>query len=151
MNVRFFLALAALGFPLLALAVPPTVQIAFAPATIQTGTTSRLTITLGNANDGAAALSAALTDSLPAGLTIANPAALAGSCTAGALTATAGGRAVSYAADAAIPAGGCTIQVNVTGTSATRNTYYTDSIAAGALQTTRGATNAAGASATVTG
>jgi outer membrane lipase/esterase len=158
MNVPFFRfrscarllsALCALGFPLLALAVPPTVQIAFAPATIQTGTTSRLTITLANANAGAAALTAALTDSLPAGLSIANPTALGGSCTAGALAAAAGGRAVSYAADATIPAGGCTIQVNVTGTSATRNTYYTDSIAAGALQTDLG-NNAATATSTLT-
>jgi len=147
--VRVLSALCALGFPLLALAVPPTVQIAFAPATIQTGTTSRLTITLGNANAGAAALTAALTDSLPAGLTIANPTALGGSCTTGALAATAGGRAVSYAADATIPVGGCTIQVNVTGTSATRNTYYTDSIAAGALQTNLG-NNAATATGTLT-
>ena len=56
---------------------------------------------------------------------------------------------MSYGSDAPIPAGGCTIQVNVTGTSTTRNTYYTDSIAAGALQTTQGA-NAAAANATVT-
>src|SRR4029077_10320332 len=101
--VRTLSALCALGFPALACAVPPTVQIAFAPTIIQTGTTSRLTITLGNANAGAATLTAALTDSLPAGLTIANPTALGGSCTAGALAANAGGRSVSYAADATIP------------------------------------------------
>ena len=62
--VRALSTLCALGFPLLALAVPPTVQIAFAPATIQTGTTSRLTITLGNANAGTAALGAADVDDL---------------------------------------------------------------------------------------
>jgi outer membrane lipase/esterase len=146
---RALSALAALGFPLLALAVPPTVQIGFAPATIQTGTTSRLTITLGNANGNAAALTAQLTDTLPAGLTVANPTGLGGSCAAAGLAAAPGGRAVSYAAAAAIPAGGCTIQLNVTGTSTTRNTYYTDSIAAGALQTNVG-NNPATATSTLT-
>ena len=117
--------------------------IAFAPATIATGTTSRLTVSLGNSNAGAATLTQTLTDTLPSGLTIANPAALGGTCNAGALAATPGGRSVSYAAGAAIPPGGCTIQVNVTGTSTARNTYYTDSIAAGALQTDLGSNPAA--------
>jgi outer membrane lipase/esterase len=150
--LRLWLGILMLGIPVLASAqsVPPTVsQITFTPATIRTGTTSRLTITLGNANAGAATLTQALTDTLPAGLTIANPTALGGSCTAGALAAAAGGRAVSYSTGAAIPAGGCTIQVNVTGTSATRNTYYTDTIPAGALQTNLG-NSPAGATSTLT-
>ncbi len=149
-SIRLFLAIFALALPLHALAqVAPTVsQIAFAPATIQTGTTSRLTVTLGNANPAAAVLTAALTDTLPAGLTVANPAAVGGSCTAGAITAAVGSAAVSYGAAATIPAGGCTIQVNVTGTSTTRNTYYTDSIPAGALQTNLG-NNAVAASGTL--
>ena len=134
-----------------AMAQAVSVSIAFAPASIQTGGTSRLIITLGNTNpNGAAAvLTSTMTDTLPPGLTVANPAGAGGSCTVGAIGAGAGARSVSYGADATIPAGGCTIQVNVTGTSSTRNTYYTDSIAAGALQTSQGA-NAAGASATVT-
>ena len=130
----------------------PTVSaIAFAPASIQSGTTSRLTITLTNTNvDGAAAtLTAALNDTLPAGLTIANPSGLGGTCTVGALTAAAGGRSVSYAAGATIPEGSCTIQVNVTGTSTSHNTYYTDTIGAGALQTTLG-NNAAATNGTLT-
>jgi outer membrane lipase/esterase len=127
-----------------------SVSIGFAPAAFQSGGTSRLTITLGNTNpNGATAfLISTLTDTLPPGLTVANPAGIGGSCTAGAIGASAGGRSVSYGSDAPIPAGGCTIQVNVTGTSTTRNTSYTDSIAAGALQTTQGA-NAAAANATV--
>jgi uncharacterized repeat protein (TIGR01451 family) len=126
-----------------------SVSIAFGPASIQTGGTSRLSITLGNTGAAAAALASTMTDTLPPGLTVANPAGTGGSCTVGAVVAGAGGRSVSYGAGATIPSGGCTIQVNVTGTSTTRNTYYTDSIAAGALQTDQGA-NAAGASATVT-
>jgi len=128
-----------------------TVSLGFAPAAIQTGATSRLTITLGNTNNAgaAAALTAALTDTLPPGMTVANPAGVAGTCNVGAVGAAAGGHTVSYGADAVIPAGGCTIQVNVTGTSTTRNTYDTDSIPAGALQTNLGS-NAAAASATLT-
>ena len=128
-----------------------SVSIAFAPASIQTGGTSRLTITLGNTspNGAAAVLTSTMTDTLPPGLTIANPAGAGGSCTVAAIGAGAGARSVSYGAGATIPAGGCTVQVSVTGTSTTRNTYYTDSIAAGALQTNQGA-NTAGASATVT-
>jgi uncharacterized protein YhjY with autotransporter beta-barrel domain len=143
---------AALAAPGLALAQAPTVAIGFAPASIQTGGTSRLTITLGNTNadGGAAVLTATMTDTLPSGLTVATPANVGGTCAAaGAIGAAAGGRSVSYGADSTIPAGGCTIQVNVTGTSTTRSTYYTDSIPAGALQTTFGA-NAAAASSTVT-
>ena len=144
--LRMLLGLQMLGIPLLATAqivAPPTVsQINFAPATIQSGATSRLIVTLGNPNAAPATLTAALTDTLPAGLTVANPAAVGGSCT-GAITAAPGGRAVSLAAGGTIPAGGatpatCTIQVNVTGTSTTHTTYYTDSIAAGALQTDLG-------------
>jgi outer membrane lipase/esterase len=133
----------------IALAAAPTVQINFTPAAIQTGTVSRLAITLGNTNGDDAVLSAALTDSLPSGLVIATPSGLGGSCAAGSLVGAAGGRAVGYAAGGAIQPGGCTIQVNVTGTSTTRNTYYTDKIAAGALQTNFG-DNAAAASSTLT-
>lgn len=129
-------------------AIPPSVaQIGFAPATMFSGATSQMTITLGNTNQAAAQLLQVLTDTLPAGLTIANPAGLAGSCAGAA--AVAGGRSVSLPTGAAVPPGGCTIQINVTGASAVRNTYYTDSIAAGALQTTLGA-NAASASGTLT-
>jgi outer membrane lipase/esterase len=129
----------------------PTVSISFAPAAIQTGGTSRLTLTLGNTNaDGAAAaLTANLTDTLPPGLTLANPSGLGGSCTTGAVAAAAGGKSVTYSSDATIPVGGCTIQVSVTATTTGRNTYYTDSIPSGALQTNLGS-NAAAASASLT-
>jgi len=118
-------------------ATPTVSSITFAPASIASGKTSLLTITLTNPSANAATLTAPLNDTLPAGLTIANPTGLGGTCTTAALTATAGGRTVSYAAGAAIPAGHCTIQVNVTGTSTAHN-YYTDTIPGGTLQTTAG-------------
>jgi len=126
-------------------------SITFAPTSIATGGKSQLTIALGNAIVGAgpAILTQTLTDTLPAGLTVANPAAIGGTCTVGAVGAAAGGGAITYAAGASIPNGGCTITVSVTATSAARSTYYTDSIAAGALVTTLGS-NPTAASGTLT-
>ena len=148
--LRLLFALIMLAGPWLASAQTVS-SITFAPTSIATGGKSRLTIALGNAIVGAgpAILTQTLTDTLPAGLTVANPAAIGGTCTVGAVGAAAGGGAITYAADASIPTGGCTITVSVTATSAARSTYYTDSIAAGALVTTLGS-NPASASGTLT-
>jgi outer membrane lipase/esterase len=127
---------------------PPTVGITFSPAAIASGGTSQLQITLGNANAVAAALIQTLTDGLPAGMSVANGGA-GGSCTTAAVGAAPGSHSVTYPADTTIPAGGCTITVNVTARSASAKTDYTNTIAAGALQTSLG-NNAAGASATLT-
>jgi uncharacterized protein YhjY with autotransporter beta-barrel domain len=128
---------------------PPTVSgITFAPTAIISGGTSQMTITLSNANAVAAVLTQTLTDSLPAGLTVANAGAT-GSCTTGAVGASAGSGAVTYSADATIPAGGCSITVNVTARSTAAKTDYTNTIPPGALQTTFGA-SPSGASGTLT-
>src|SRR5271166_3082257 len=147
---RLLVALLLLGSPLFAGAQTVS-QISFAPASIPSGGTSQLTIVLGNAGPvgSAATLTQTLTDTWPAGLTIANPAGVGGTCPAGDVGATPRGGSVTYAADSPLPPGGCTITVNVTGTSATRSTYYTDSIPAGALVTTLGS-NPAPASGTLT-
>ena len=114
---------------------PPTVSKAFGDTIISTGTTTTLTITLGNTNSGPATLSANLDDTLPANLVVASPNGLAGTCASGSVTATAGSSLVRYASGATIPAGGCTIVVNLTSTTAAA---YTNTIAAGALQTIQG-------------
>ncbi len=147
--LRLLFAILMLAGPWLASAQTVS-SITFAPASIPSGGKSQLTIALGNAIVGAgpAILTQTLTDTLPAGLTVANPAAIGGTCTVGAVGAAAGGGAITYAADASIPTGGCTIKVSVTATSAARATYYTDSIAAGALVTTLGS-NPASASGTL--
>jgi outer membrane lipase/esterase len=131
----------------LAQAAPSVSSITFSPASIASGTTTTMTVALGNPNATAATLTAALTDTLPPGLTVANG-TVGGSCTAAAVTATTGTRVVSYANGATIPAGGCAISVAVTGTSTTANTYYTNTIPAGALQTNEG-NSAAAASGTL--
>ncbi|MET0231162.1 MAG: hypothetical protein ABW186_09555 [Rhodanobacteraceae bacterium] len=123
----------------------PTVAKAFAPASVTTGSNSVLTITLDNANAGAATLSADLVDTFPAGLVVATPTDVATTC-GGTATAADGTDTVTLATGATIPAGGCTITVSVT--SAADGTY-TNTIAAGALQTDLG-NSAADATADVT-
>ncbi|MDF1485596.1 IPTL-CTERM sorting domain-containing protein [Ramlibacter sp. H39-3-26] len=124
--------------------VDPTVQKAFAPSTINPGGVSRLTITLGNGNASAATLTADLVDTLPANVLVATPPAVAGTCPSASVVAAAGGTSVAYKSGAAIPPGGCTIEVNVT--SSVSGGPYTNTIAAGDLKTSLG-TNGAPATA----
>ena len=101
----------------LVVSTPPTVAKQFDPAVIPAGGTSRLTIFLGNTNATAAVLSSAFVDTLPIApghITLATPANRVTTCP-GAVTADAGAASVSYASGAQLPAGGCTISVNVTG------------------------------------
>ena len=91
--------------------VPPTIAKSFSPSTIFVGDPSALTISLGNANGASLTLSADLDDNLPAGVTVAAIPNIRGTCT-GTVTAAAG--LVRYLATSAIPAGGCTIIVDVT-------------------------------------
>lgn len=117
---------------------PPTVSKQFSPTSIPVNGTSTLTIVLGNTNSSPATLTSALTDTLPtspANIVVATPNGLGGTCTPGSVTATAGSGSVTYASGATIPAGGCTIIVNVTGT---LNGTYNNSIPVGALRTTLG-------------
>jgi hypothetical protein len=127
-NLRFRVT----GVPL-----PPGVAKSFTPAAIVAGTTSTLTITLGNRSQpGAATLSAALSDNLPSGLVIASTPNAATTCSGGSVDASAGGSVVTLAAGAQIPASSsCTITVDVTAATAGA---YANTIPAGALQTNVG-------------
>ena len=127
------------GFDTIVVTVPPTVAKAFAPASIVVDTNSVLTVTLDNANATPATLSADLVDTFPAGLVVATPSDAATTCT-GTASATDGGSSVTLASGAQIPASGsCTVTVSVT--SATADTY-TNTIAAGSLQTDLGNSDA---------
>jgi uncharacterized repeat protein (TIGR01451 family) len=122
----------------------PVLTKAFAPAAIAPGGTSVLTITIADTATGAAALSTlALTDTLPANVTIAATPSASTTC-AGTVTAVAGASSVALAAGSVAGGGTCTITVNVTSTIAGS---YLNTIAAGALTDTQGATNAANATA----
>lgn len=125
---------------------PPSVSKSFAPSTIVAGQQSTLTISLGNGNAAAATLTADLVDSLPMGVTVANPAAIVGTCTLASVSAAPGSSSVIYASGATIPAGGCSIQVRVTSSVVAT---HTNNIPAGALKTDIGA-NAVPATAQLT-
>jgi hypothetical protein len=136
---RQHVALRLYGEPVSAVAplVAPTVTTSFAPAThVATGTASTLTIKLSNTNATAATLLAALTDTLPTGLVVATAPSEATTCTGGTITAVAAAGSFSLGAGAQIPANSsCTVSVNVQ--SATAGAY-TNTLAAGSLQTNAG-------------
>jgi len=113
---------------------PPTVAKLFSPNTIAAGSTSTLTITLGNPEATNAVLSANLVDTLPANVNVASSPNIGGTCP-GTTNATAGGTTVTYTSGSVIPPGSCTITVDVT--SSTPGTH-TNTIAVGDLQTNFG-------------
>ncbi len=129
----------------------PALAKTFIPVSITEGATSTLTIVLSNPNLVAATLTAALTDTLPAGVVIAGTPNAGTTCGAGVVTAVAGATTVTLTGGA-IPAGiigtpgTCTVTVDVTGPLAGA---YVNTLAAGALQTSNG-NNAAPAVATLT-
>ncbi len=95
---------------------PPTIAKAFGAATIALGGTTSLAFTLTNRNPGTALTGVGFVDALPAGLVLATPNGLTGSCGGGAITAVAGGGSISLVG-ATLPDGGsCTFTVNVTST-----------------------------------
>jgi uncharacterized repeat protein (TIGR01451 family) len=117
--------------------VPPVVTKQFSPASMPSGGTSTLSIFLGNENASTLTLSKVFQDVLPTApgsLVIASPNGLSSTCT-GTVTATAGSGQVSLASGAQIPAGGCQISVNVTGTI---EGSYNNYIPASALSTNLG-------------
>ncbi|MET0029466.1 MAG: IPTL-CTERM sorting domain-containing protein [Candidatus Thiodiazotropha sp.] len=116
----------------------PGISKAFAPSTIDVNGITTLTLTLLNPNPTALTLNADFTDTFPAGLLIANPNNLAGSCTLGSVTATPGTGLLTYANGASIPSGNCTISVDVTSPTAGS---YNNTIPAGAISTITGGTN----------
>ncbi|MEP7134943.1 MAG: SdrD B-like domain-containing protein, partial [Chloroflexota bacterium] len=122
----------------------------FAPLTIVAGATSTLTITLQNPS-GNPITGVTFTDTLPAGLVIANPPASTNSC-GGALTAAAGAGTIGLTGGT-IPASAtpptpntCVITVSITAPLSTSSGTYTNNIPANAIITTQGASNANGAS-----
>jgi large repetitive protein len=118
---------------------PPTVGKEFTPVQIASGGVSKLRIVLGNINASALTMSAALTDTLPTGLTLGTPAI--DGATADVLprcasaSGTSGSTTVTVASGVSIPAGGCVVIANVTGTALGQ---FTNTIPAGALQTNGG-------------
>ncbi len=111
----------------------------FGPATMVVGGVSTLTISLSNANAGAATITS-FTDNLPSGMVIATPSGASTTCIGSTLTANSGANTVMLtagtipAAASGIP-GVCTITVHVT---AATPGSYTNTLPANALQTNIG-------------
>ena len=101
----------------LTVVAPPTITKTFGAATIALNGTTSLSFTITNPAPNATALSGiGVTDTLPAGIAVATPNALTGTCGGGTITATAGGSSVSLAGATLAANGSCTFSVNVTGT-----------------------------------
>ena len=123
-------------------AVPPTLGKQFSPVQIGSGGNTKLRIVLGNSNAVAISTTANLIDTLPqtpGALTIGTPAI--DSVTADPLprctgaSASTGGTTITIASGTSIPAGGCVVIANVTGTV---DGIYNNVIPASALQTSAG-------------
>lgn len=128
---------------------PPAVAKQFNPPVIPPNGISTLTIWLTNSNPAPITLTQALTDNLPTApgaVVVSATPNLSGTCSLGAVAAAAGSSSVVYASGASVPAGGCTIQVDVTAPSPG---VYNNNIPAGGLQTTAGS-NADAANAVLT-
>lgn len=138
---------------------PPSLSKIFVPSTIFVGQTSQLTITLNNNDADTNLTGATYTDTLPAGLQIANPNGLTVTdCGGGAnVTAPANGTTITLTNGTITPALNCLVQVNVTGVSGaylisngTANTIPAGPGGPGSLQTTQGVTNGSPAQAELT-
>lgn len=120
-----------------------SVSKAFNSATIAAGGTSTLTLTLSNTGGTSTALTAPLTDNLPAGLVVAATPNATNTCGGVVTTSTS---SVTLTGGAIPANGSCTVNVNVT--AATEGAYI-NTLATGSLQTTNGS-NTGPATATLT-
>lgn len=119
---------------------PPGISKSFTPAQIASAGTSTLRIRLGNDNATDITLTRDLVDALPGKVFVHGTPNVNGSLGGsnvcpGTVTAAAGAVSLSYPKNAVIPAGGCTISVDVT-SSVMGN--YLNTIAAGQLETSAG-------------
>jgi hypothetical protein len=92
---------------------PPTIEKSFGAAEIFLNGTTSLTFTLTNPNTGLALTGVGFTDTLPAGLAMATPNGLSGSCGGGTITATAGTQGIGLAGATLDVGSSCEFAVNV--------------------------------------
>ena len=127
----------------------PTVSKSFSPNTVWVGQTSQLSIVIRNTDLTVTLTQASITDSLPSGVSLANPVSptLTGCGASASLSAVSGGTTVTLTNATIAPNSTCTIRVNVIS-----NTQgaYNNTIPANALQTQQGRTNTSPASARLT-
>jgi uncharacterized repeat protein (TIGR01451 family) len=92
----------------------PLVDKAFSPAEIGLGGTTTVVITIDNTAGALPVSGLSFTDTLPAGMTVANPANASTTCTGGTVTATPGAGSFDFAGGSVAAGGSCTVMVDVT-------------------------------------
>jgi uncharacterized repeat protein (TIGR01451 family) len=124
---------------------PPSISKSFGAASIPVGGTTSLSFTINNPNSGKSLSGIGFSDNLPAGLEVATPNGLSGSCGGGTVTATQGTGTISLSGATLAASGSCIFTVNVKGTTAGPKTNTS-----GAVTSNEGGTgNTASASVTV--
>ncbi|HEY2393857.1 MAG TPA: hypothetical protein VGK22_21970 [Candidatus Angelobacter sp.] len=121
----------------------PTISKAFGAASIPLNGSTSLSFTIQNSST-VAATGVAFSDTLPAGLVVATPNGLTGTCGAGTITAVAGSGTISLSGGTIAASSSCTFSVNVTGTTAGAKANTT-----GAVSSTEGGTGATSNTATI--
>lgn len=124
---------------------PPLFAAAFAPTSIEQGTTATATFTIDNSAALIPASALAVSNTLPSGIAVADPSNASTTCTGGTLTATAGSSVVSYSGGTVNPGSSCTVTFDVLGL-----TVGTAVNTTGALTSNFGNSGTASASVTVT-
>ena len=112
----------------LTVSAAPTIGKAFAAASVPLNGTTRLTFTITNPNGKLTQTGIVFSDTLPAGLVVANPPNVVGAC-GGIVTAVAGSSVISLTGGTLAAATSCTIAVDVTGTTAGIKNNVTGAIA----------------------
>ena len=124
----------------------PTVTLAFGTNPVKAGTSSTATVTVTNTSSTQALSASALTFNLPAGLSVAATTNANTTCSGGTATAVAAGNSVALTGGTIAPSGSCTLRVDVFSNTPAS---YVGTVAAGALSTAQGISNAAAANATL--
>ncbi|MFT7007235.1 MAG: hypothetical protein ACJAXJ_001749 [Colwellia sp.] len=141
---RVFILLISLIFSVKLYAAPPTFSTAFSPATIGPGSISTLTYTIDNSAQTAGVSGVTFSNTLPTGVTVANPSNATTTCRNGSFIATAGSNSVAFTDYRLGSGNSCTLTLDVTSSTSGTHTNTT-----GALATSAGSVSAASASLTV--
>jgi len=105
---------------------PPSITKAFGAASINVGASTSLSFTINNPNSEDNLTGVGFTDNLPAGLVIATPNGLSGSCGGGTITAAQGSGNISLSGATLGASASCTFSANITAASAgTKNNTTT--------------------------